>query len=95
MDKDVIVSGYKKTIADAKALNSLGQSSAVSSAINNSSVTPKIVDTGFATNITPTSSDQVTYFADVKDVAGITVGSTHLMNVDASKVHKTIDPERN
>ena len=94
VDKDVIVSGYKKTIADAKALNSLGQSSAVSSAINNSSVTPKIVDTGFATNITPTSSDQVTYFADVKDVAGITVGSTHLMNVDASKVHKTIDPKK-
>lgn len=94
VDKDVIVSGYKKTIADAKALNSLGQSSAVSSAINNSSVTPKIVETAAATKVTPTNSDQVTYFADVKDAIGTTAGSTHLMNIDTSKVHKTIDPKK-
>lgn len=94
VDKDVIVSGYKKTIADAKALNSLGQSLAVSSAINNSSVTPKIVDTAAVIKVTPTNSDQVTYFADVKDALGSTVGSTHLINVDASKVHKTIDPKK-
>jgi hypothetical protein len=71
-DKNDIVKGYKKTISDAGALNSLGQSRAVSAAIRNSTVTPAALNLSAAQPVTPTSSNTsgLTVFTDVENLSG-------------------------